>query len=317
MIEVAICTHNPSPSTLSIVLNSLARQTSGPGSYRVLLVDNASSPPLTDECLTPLRQAGIDARLVTEPTPGLSRARIKAIEETSEEWLLFVDDDNELSATFIADGLDFISKHPEVGCFGGKLILPAHLTPPSWVTPFLPYLGIKDFGNEIIINKTVDGWGPWEPAGAGAWVHRKVLTEYRRRSLHDENFFALGRTGKSNLASCDDSLLMRCAYRIDMANAYVPQLSLKHHLSPHRFKFSYLIRLMNAYGRSHVVLENVLKGQQQTANYYATITNFRKLVPHIFTLARKKSLPFALGQIAYHIGARSEYRRQREKKRST
>lgn len=312
VIDVCICTHNPRLDVLSVVVQSIARQTAGAAAFRVLVVDNASLPRLREGILDPIRSAGIDVRMVFEPTPGLQRARLRAIEETSGEWVLFVDDDNELMPNFLACGLEFISQHENVGCFGGKLKLPAYLAPNAWVRPFLPYLGIKDAGDEVIIKK-MDKWGPWEPAGAGAWVRRNVLSEYQQRSRETDRFFRLGRTGTSNLASCDDSILMRGAFRVDMACAYVPQLELLHHLCPKRFRFRYLLRLMHAYGSSHVTLETILSGRQLVPKRYADARAFLKLLLWVFGTHSRESFPFAVGQIAYHLGAWREHRQEVER----
>lgn len=306
MIDVCICTHNPRKDVLLLVLDSLVKQNVSAGTFRVIIVDNNSHPRLEDSILYPFKIAGIQTRIIYEPIAGLQRARLRAVEETSGDWILWVDDDNELSPDYIAQGSDFIRHYPKVGCFGGKLLLPDNLNPKSWVLPFLPYLGIKDAGNGLII-QNIDAWGDWEPAGAGSWVHRRVLNEYQRRASDERRFFRLGRTGNSNLASCDDSMLMRGAFRIGMVCAYVPQLKLNHHLSPNRFNFKYLMRLMLAYGTSHVVLESLLGGYKPMPYYYGNKIVFLKTLLWVFLNERKKSLAFAIGKVNYHIGARREH----------
>ena len=62
--------------------------------------------------------SGITARIVCEPELGLYAARHRAIRETDGDWIIFVDDDNELRPDYVSEGVRFISEHPEVGCFG-------------------------------------------------------------------------------------------------------------------------------------------------------------------------------------------------------
>ncbi len=259
-IEVYICTHNPRREILAVAVDSIARQSVGPEALCVLLVDNASEPALPDSVLEPLRKAGIQARLVQESIPGISRARMRAVTETNGDWILFVDDDNELTPDYVAEGLAFIAKHPGVGCFGGKLLLPETLKPALWVVPYLPYLGIKDIGDKTLIG-SAEKWEPWEPPTAGAFVCRTLLDAYRRQSEQGKDVFALGQRG-SVLLRCEDSLIMRNSYYLNLANAYYPRLSLRHHLDPRRFDFRYLVRLLYGYGVSHVVLESILRGPQ-------------------------------------------------------
>lgn len=305
-VDICICTHNPRLDILRIVIDSIARQATSPALIKVLLVDNVSTPPLDEDVLAPISKRGIACRIVREPELGISKARLRAINETDDEWILFVDDDNELDSEYIEQGLAFIRDHPDVGCLGGRLILARNIYASYWVEPFLPFLGIKDEGDMEIFG-TGERWGPWEPPTAGAWVHRKVLNEYSRRARQDQSLFRLGRGGKQNLSSCEDSILMRGSRSVGMMNAYAPGLSLNHHLDEKRFHFWYLMRLMWGYGLSHVVLETVLQGPQPVPEYYRSRGAFLKLLASILRVETRKSVPFAIGLIAYHLGARREH----------
>jgi len=305
-IDICICTLNPRLDILRTVITSIASQETDRELFRVLLVDNGSRPSLGNDLFTPLIGKGISCRIVQEPKLGLSRARIRAIEETNNEWILFVDDDNELYPDFIKNGIEFIQNHPNVGCFGGRLLLPRNLTPPEWVKPFLPFLGIKDAGDETLIEFSKQ-WGPWEPPGAGAWVHRNVLNEYSRRSKKDELLYELGRTGTRSLASSDDSIMMLGAYNVGLRNAYVPSLLLNHHLNPDRFRFIYLIRLMYWYGVSHVILNVLINGPQPVPKGYKSKIRFLQIVLKKIWIERKKSIPFLIGVVAYQLGTRREH----------
>lgn len=312
MIDVCVCTHNPRKDVLSLVVAALANQNADADSFRVIVVDNASSPPLTEETIAPLIQRGIETKLIYESKPGLQHARIAASTCFSSDWVLWVDDDNELSPDFISTGLGFMHSHPEVGCFGGKLLLPPGVKYKKWVDPFLPYLGIKNIDDDLTI-ESVDRWTIAEPAGAGSWVHRKVLEQYVARSKTEIDFFKLGRTGHSGLASCDDSIMMRGAFRCGLSCAYVPALQLNHHIDLlKRSKFGYLIRLMYAYGASHVLLETMLNGPQQIPEYYSSKRQFLKMLLYAGKSAANQSLAFGIGIAAYHLGVRAEHFRQHQ-----
>ena len=304
-IDICICTHNPRLAILRKAIASIAGQVANRELFRVLIVDNGSRPSLDNDLLSPLIEKGIVCRIVQEPKLGLSRARIKAIEGTNGEWILFVDDDNELYPNFIKNGIEFIQNHPDVGCFGGRLLLPNDLNPSDWVKPFLPSLGIKDAGDETLIEFSKQ-WGPWEPPGAGAWVHRKVLNEYLHRLKKDELLYELGRTGSKSLASSDDSIMMLGAYNVGLKNAYVPSLLLNHHLNPDRFRFIYLIRLMYWYGVSHVILDVLIHGPQPVPRSYKSKIRFLIIILKKIRAERKKSIPFLIGVVAYQLGRRRE-----------
>lgn len=316
MIDVCLCTHNPRPEILTKVLTSLLKQTVGRDAFRFLIVDNASSPPIDGSLLTQFAKQGIVAHMVSEPMPGIARARLRAILETDGEWLLFVDDDNELMPDYIEAGIKFASKHNDLGCFGGQLLLAPDLSPAPWIKPFLPYLAIKDIGHEPLFGKSAS-WGPWEPPTAGAFIKRSVLALYHQRAASDEDIFKLGRTGKHNLSSCEDSLIMRGAFSLGLANAYNPSMILYHHLDAKRFNLKYLIRLMYAYGVSHVVLESLLNGPQPIPDYYLSRNQFLRLLLSAAKGGAQQSLAFGGGMVAYHLGTRTEHLRQCKVKKQT
>lgn len=310
-LDICICTHNPRPEILALVLQALARQTVAPGTFSLVLVDNASSPPIAEEVLAPIRQAGHAARLSHEPTLGIAAARLHAIRVTSGPWLLFVDDDNELAEDFVATGLDFIRSRDDLGCFGGRLLLPETLKPPRWVEPFYPFLGVKDAGSEVLIG-AAHQWGRWEPPTAGCWICRAQLDAYLTLSESDGRTLDLGRKGKSGLASCEDALLARQSLALGLVNAYNPRLSLRHHLDPARFRTRYLFRLMVAYGRSHVLLDGLLKQCQDLhpkmpARYRRRWKFFWKLQRTLTKWTIKGHPRFALAMSAYHWTARRSY----------
>ena len=98
-VSVVLCTWNPRREILSRVLESLARQTLAAAEWELVVVDNASYPPV--EVALP---AGceIQCRKVVEPVVGLAAARIRGIREARGELLVFVDDDNVLDADYLA-----------------------------------------------------------------------------------------------------------------------------------------------------------------------------------------------------------------------
>lgn len=255
--DVCICTHNPRCAVLRLALEGLARQTLPHHLFQVLVVDNASSPPLPQYELAPLREAGIHARLLREPRLGQTAARIAAIDNTTSEWVVFLDDDNVLSPDYLAVAAAIARDHPRLGCFGGKLVLPASIRAPAWARELLPWLAIRDCGDQPITH-AADHWGAWEPPGAGAVVRRPLLKWFVEQIRNNPPSARLGRNGTSGLLSADDTLMMRGAHRLGLLCSYQPRLRLEHHLAPHRLRFTYLCRLLFNYGRSGVILDCAL-----------------------------------------------------------
>jgi glycosyltransferase involved in cell wall biosynthesis len=311
-LDICLCTRDPRPEILGLAIGSLARQGVPPGTFQLLLVDNGSTPPLGEALLAPLRAAGHPARIVREERPGLTAARLRAIAQTSAPWMLFVDDDNELAEDFVAIGLEFSRSRGDLGCFGGRLLLPDSVKPPRWAEPFLPYLGIKDAGAEVLTG-AADRWGPWEPPGAGFWIRRDQLEAYRALLEGDQRAFDLGRRGRAGLASCEDSLMARQSLALGLLNAYQPRLALGHHLDPARFRLGYLVRLMRGFGESQVLLEVILARQRgvgpEVPEYYRHTGHFLRRLASAVNQARKRSWRWALGTLVHQWTSWRAWRR--------
>jgi glycosyltransferase involved in cell wall biosynthesis len=296
-LDVCICTHNPIPETFQIVLAALANQTLARAAYQVWIIDNASDPALTIADLHLLVRSGVTVQLIRETQLGLSHARFRACAATTGDLVIFVDDDNELAPNYLETALQIAAEHPEIGCFGGKLLLAPGLKCPPWVEPLLGFLAIKDLGPQVMSGCLPD-WQVWEPPGAGVIVQRSVLDRYTERLNNLPQAFNLDRKGRHGLLSCGDSLMMKGAYELGLQCSYQPRLGLNHHLPIGRFKFSYLIRLMFGYGRSNVRLDYILN---RTVTYPTLGAIFTKMLENCRNQSFR-SLRQALCLIALDLG---------------
>jgi hypothetical protein len=305
-LDVCICTHNPRPEIWAIVLQALARQTLDKSLFHVWVIDNCSTPAMTLADLAPLTAVGIGVSLVLEPRLGNVYARSCAVTATQSELLLFVDDDNELADDYLATAYALARAHPEIGCMGGKLLLPPTLTCPPWLEPLLPYIAVIDRGEAVIAN-CADHWGPWEPPTAGALVRRPVLNQYLKQIEEIPETGQLGRKGSGQLLSGEDSLMMRGAFALGLQCAYQPSLKLYHHISPHRFQARYLWRLMYGYGRSFIILETLLGNTIAPVPWRAAL---KTILHNVQLRRREQSLGYALCLMAYDIGYFTQLRHQ-------
>jgi glycosyltransferase involved in cell wall biosynthesis len=262
-LDVCICTHNPNQEVLAISLKAIANQTLSKDDYQVWIIDNASEPPISDRDLDILTQAGVTYQLLREPRLGTMYARELASQVIPGDAIVLVDDDNELLPDYLEVAVAILAQHPEIGYFGGKLLSGIKVAYPNWMEQLLPYLGIKDEGNEPI-SKYIEGeyyWGKWEPPCAGAVIRKVVLQRYFENLQRLAPNVAIGRQGKQGLLSMADSWLASCTYELGLACSYQPRLQLIHHINPERLKFEYFLRLLYNYGRSDVILRRILDRQ--------------------------------------------------------
>ena len=246
-VSVIICCYN-SEERIPAVLEHLDQQkNTGAFTWEVIVVDNASTDNTASVAKKSWVREDVALRVVNETVPGLIHARIKGLSEAKYKVIVFVDDDNLLSDTYISLAHQIMLDHPEVGLAGG-LGIPVSTVPlPSW---------FEGYQSAYAVGKQADeeGYVPKSRTylhGAGI-VMRKEAWDF----LMEQGFtFHLGgRTGKS-LGSGEDSEI---SYAFRLAGYqlwYAPQLTFQHVIDKNRLKWSYLKRLIKAFGRSRVVLE--------------------------------------------------------------
>jgi glycosyltransferase involved in cell wall biosynthesis len=118
--SIVICSHQPDPEVFRPVLQAISvLQWPVGGSPEIVLVDNASSEPLTDTALVRdwlARTPG--ARVVREERIGLSFARARAFREARGDWIVCFDDDNIPRADYLHGVLVATCRYPFVGVWG-------------------------------------------------------------------------------------------------------------------------------------------------------------------------------------------------------
>ncbi|MDM0046151.1 glycosyltransferase [Variovorax dokdonensis] len=175
-LTVAICAHNPRKEFIDETLAALRAQTVPVTEWSLLVIDNASTPALSDRLDLDWHPR---ARIVVEASLGISAARARALQEASAQGaslLLFVDDDNILAPDYLAQGLRIATEHPELGCWGGQLIARFLAPPPEWLPNYQKYLAIFPLAGDIVCTEV--GSHDGIPPSAGAFVRRAVWEKY-------------------------------------------------------------------------------------------------------------------------------------------
>lgn len=271
-VDVIICSRNPKIQLLKRSLNSVLNQKSMPNG--VFLVDNGSDIPLSLQ----LSEYETRVAFLFESKAGLVHARVKGIEASTADYLLFVDDDNVLDADYLEEAMKFMVNNEGVGAIGGRSSLPTKYRTRKSLRPLIDGLGIRDYGEEVLIGNTPD-WGRWEPIGAGMVVRNEVAKLFVEKYRNFSAVQCLGRSNKGILGG-EDAFIVRCAYEIELKAAYVPALSLTHWVGQHRLRPGYLLRLSYGYGRSRVILNAALKacGMESSSNQNTPIRVWTALV---------------------------------------
>ena len=233
--SVVICTRNPRVNYLSRVLTALKEQTLPVTEWELLLVDNGSGTPLED--FVDLSWHPI-SRIVHEPEPGLTPARLRALAEVRGELITFVDDDNVLDPSYLSESMLIAQRFPCLGAWGGQLFPEFEIPPAPGLENLLEGLALRQFHQPR--------WSNYDkstcPYGAGLCVRGSVAHRYASIANSDGIRRSLDRRGHSLIGGGDLDLAMT-SYQLGMGTGLFPQLKLLHLIPKHRLESDYLYQI--------------------------------------------------------------------------
>ena len=247
MISVVTCTHNPREAFLSRVAEGLRAQTLHTSQWEWIIVDNLSRSKVSSWLDVGWHQS---ARILVEPELGLTPARLRGIRETRHEQILFVDDDNILSPTYLESVACIFEQHKNLGAIGGSTDGEFEVPVPDWFTEReYEMLGIRSLD--------CDKWGrhsnTWDicPIGAGMAVRKSVADEYTRQleTEADASRRKMDRCGDS-LVSAGDIDLATTSFCLGLGVGRFCSLNLIHLIPEERIAIDYLERLAEGIGYS-------------------------------------------------------------------
>ena len=241
---VVVCTRNPRPGVFERVIAALARQTLPPDCWKLLIVDNGSSPPVAVPCLSGLPEK----RVVVERTVGLTLARLRGIAEAEGELLVFVDDDNVLASDYLSVALAIMNHRPDLGAWSGCVEPEFEAPPPVWIRPFWSHLAIAEIRSDVWSNRPY----PHDvlPVGAGLCIRRHLALAYAEQLRADPRRRRLDRVDGSTAGAGDTDMALTC---IDhgFATGRFASLRVRHVISGERLDFGYQRRLARGLGESY------------------------------------------------------------------
>jgi glycosyltransferase involved in cell wall biosynthesis len=245
-LSVILCTHNPRRDYLQRTIEGLRNQDLPSNRWELVLVDNASDPPVQThwEILD-----AFNYRVVNEPQPGLTRARLAGFSASTADLIVMVDDDNVLEPDYLSTALSIARRWQILGTWGGQCFPEFEQPPDEWTRQFWPWIAIRKFAGDYWSNLPSDTW--FLPVGAGMCVRRAVAVEFARQIHLRPETSSLGRTG-SDLLGSEDHFLCRVACTLGLGNGLFSSLGLLHLIPPRRLTEQYLLKLMegSAYSRA-------------------------------------------------------------------
>ncbi|MDX1973075.1 MAG: glycosyltransferase [Candidatus Sumerlaeia bacterium] len=254
---IACCTHKPNPEFLRQVLEHIRHQTIFEDLEILIINNDTESFP---ENISLILSSVPQLRIVQEVQPGLTKARERAVQEATAEILIFLDDDNLLSADYAEQAVNYLKAYPEVTCIGGKVIPEYLQSPPDWFAGMERYLACRDLGDKEV-HVTPDDFTAERignithrfPLGAGMAVRRQLLIHFFQQ-MSNQPTKITDRRGVQSF-SCGGDVEI-CLWLLSNGHrlSYVPELNLRHLIPASRLKQEYLERIVEEASRTWVVL---------------------------------------------------------------
>jgi len=243
-VTLVICTHNGESRLPATLAHVAAQQVPDAIAWEVVIVDNASTDrtaSIAAECWP----AGVSAplRVVSEPQPGLSSARLRGIAASRFEYVSFLDDDNWPAADWVQTAYALMQREAAVGAAGSCNEPVFESTAPEWFEQADHFFAVGEQGDAGDVTETRGLlWG------AGLTIRHEAWLTLERRQFR---FRTTDRIGTALTSGGDSELclaLRACGWRL----WYEPGLRLRHVMAPERLTWTTLLSTVRASGRATV-----------------------------------------------------------------
>lgn len=226
-ISLIVTTFNRA-AILQRALNSIAQTSNFSNHAELIIVDNNSTDRTNNICISFIaNHPELNTRYVFESSQGLSFARNRGINEAHGDYIVFMDDDQEIDKDYIPSVRKYFEE-TGAACIGGKIKYINSDAIPIWLHPLIETVGQIDLGDSIIY---LDGKRQFLKGGNIAFRKSALL------ALGGFNT-TLGRIGNTLGAAEEDEIQNRLV-NIGQKIAYTPDLIQYNWLLPEKFSKSY------------------------------------------------------------------------------
>jgi glycosyltransferase involved in cell wall biosynthesis len=246
MTSVVICTYKRA-FYLEKCLAALLSDGWPPAVREICVIDNA------DDVATRMLVASWSERFpgsiryVAESRVGLSHARNKGAEVAVGPWLHYLDDDARIRAGYFDNALDFLTRFPEVVCFGGPY--------EAWFLHGKPRWMWEDFGTMTPLLPAPGHLDTPELAGGNYWIRKDALLAVGGFPVR------YGMSGTS-IGYAEENVVQAKLLAAGHRLGFDPRLMVDHAVLPHKLRFSWHLRNWYAHGRDGQRLMRSYNGRQ-------------------------------------------------------
>jgi len=275
-LSIIICTFNPRIDYLVSCLNAIKKAKENLNlEIEIILVNNNSNNNFLSNSKIGQLIIELGVKVTVEKKQGLTHARIRGIQESKGEYIVFIDDDNVIDPNFLKFGVEIANEFPFVGAFSGNVQLVLEENPRPGLENYLGLLVQRElykdeWSNLYFNNKTM-------PCGAGLWVSKNVANYYTKLNRSDRSELISDRVG-DDLSSGGDNDLAMCAIDIGLGMGLFERLRVYHLIPKNRVNESYLLKLNEGIEYSSTLLRYVRTGEIEKINFKSRVANLLRML---------------------------------------
>lgn len=206
-----------------------------------ILVDNNCTDKTVELALSTWKELGVGRplQIVFQKTPGLSNARRKGIEVSRHPILVFCDDDNWFTESYLQSAVEVLERDQMIAAVGGHGVpVFEGNSKPVWFDDYCEAFAIGRQDTNVENGKLISLYG------AGLVV-RKAALDF----IDDAGFrpYFTGRKGKF-LSSTEDTELTNVMVLCGFKLVYIKEMIFYHFMPLARMNEAYLVSLFSAFG---------------------------------------------------------------------
>ena len=181
MISIILCSHNGDERILSTLFSLSKLNLPSQAKVELVFVDSNSTQSMLgivnhywEEQCNPF-----PILTLRESKAGKVAALRLGFEHASGEYLVVVDDDNELQIDYLEQGFHYLQQHPKVGVLGGQGVLPSEYELPDWFESYSYHFACgpqNSHDGDVRPRRNV-------VYGAGMWVRKEAYEKAIKNGL--------------------------------------------------------------------------------------------------------------------------------------
>lgn len=241
-LSIVICCHNSEKRIPEVLRHLKNQEFSSATDWEILIINNASTDNTEAVALAEWEGEKTPLRVIDEPNPGLSHARIKGFEEARYSIISLIDDDNRVENHWVEKVYRFMQDHPDYGILGSRGKAEFESDPPAW---------FSDFQRSYAVGAQAAQSGEYHASlyGAGLSIRKEV---WEHLKSHNFEFILSDRKGES-LTSGGDAELCYATLLTKYKLWYMDDLRFSHFMTTGRLNWPYLARLNKSFALSNIV----------------------------------------------------------------